>query len=208
MKVFAHSMHKMKHVLKELKRHLYNLFSLKNVIVSTILLKRRGNVIQIGKGTLLKDCKIRMVGGGNLLKIGEYCRLKGVSIFMDSGNKMFIGDRVVCNASNSQRTRLNSCGGTSLTIGDNCLLSNNVEIHTTDYHKIFHEGALQVSAKPVDVGNNCWIGLSSIILKGVHLGPNCVVGAGSVVVNSEIGENCIVAGNPAKIVKKNIDWQQ
>ncbi len=44
-----------------------------------------------------------------------------------------------------------------------------------------------------------------IILKGVHIGNNVVIGAGSVVTKN-VPDNCVVAGNPAKIIEKNITW--
>ena len=57
---------------------------------------------------------------------------------------------------------------------------------------------------PVVVGDNCWIGRNVSIMKGVTIGENCVIAANSVVTKS-IPANCIVAGNPAKVVKTNID---
>lgn len=54
------------------------------------------------------------------------------------------------------------------------------------------------------VGRNCFIGGRSIILPGVEIGDNCVVGAGSVVTKS-VPPRCIVAGNPAKILRTEIE---
>lgn len=57
---------------------------------------------------------------------------------------------------------------------------------------------------PIVIGKNCWIGLNVRIQKGVVLGDNCIVAANSVVTKSAPA-NCILAGNPARIVKTNID---
>jgi len=54
---------------------------------------------------------------------------------------------------------------------------------------------------PIIIGNNVWIGANVTILKGVKVGDNSIIGAGSVVVKN-IPKNCIVAGNPAKIIKE------
>ncbi|MDE5629140.1 MAG: acyltransferase [Muribaculaceae bacterium] len=57
---------------------------------------------------------------------------------------------------------------------------------------------------PIIIGDDCWIGQYSRICKGVTIGNGSVVAANSVVTKS-VPENCIVAGNPAKIVKTDID---
>ena len=56
-------------------------------------------------------------------------------------------------------------------------------------------------AKPIEVGNNVWIGGNVVVLPGVKIGDNCVIGAGSVVVK-DIPENSVAVGNPCKVIKK------
>lgn len=51
----------------------------------------------------------------------------------------------------------------------------------------------------VSIGNNVFIGMNTTILKGVHIGDNTIIGAGSLI-NKDIPGNCVVAGNPAKII--------
>ena len=57
-------------------------------------------------------------------------------------------------------------------------------------------------AKPIEVGNGCWLGAHSVILGGVHIGNGCVVAAGSVVTH-DVPENTLVAGVPA-VVKRHL----
>jgi acetyltransferase-like isoleucine patch superfamily enzyme len=56
----------------------------------------------------------------------------------------------------------------------------------------------------VNVGSRCFIGGGSTIWPGVSIGDNCVVAAGAVVV-ADVPHNSVVAGNPARIIRTNID---
>ena len=59
----------------------------------------------------------------------------------------------------------------------------------------------QEYAKPVTIGDNVWIGGSATILPGVSIGDNVTIGAGSVV-TKDVESNTVVAGNPAKIIRR------
>ncbi|WP_371860829.1 DapH/DapD/GlmU-related protein [Terrabacter aerolatus] len=61
---------------------------------------------------------------------------------------------------------------------------------------------MHAAGEPIIIGDDCWIGMNSVILPGVILGSRTTVGAGSVVTKSFPEGNCIVAGNPAKIIKQ------
>ncbi len=58
-----------------------------------------------------------------------------------------------------------------------------------------------VPAKEIYIGNNCFIGCNAIILKGTILGDGCVVGAGAVVAG-KFEDNCVIAGNPARVIRR------
>lgn len=62
-----------------------------------------------------------------------------------------------------------------------------------------------VPSREIKIGKNCFIGCNSIILKGTVLGDGCVVGAGAVVAG-KFEDNCVIAGNPARVIKR-IDRQ-
>ncbi|WP_333558948.1 DapH/DapD/GlmU-related protein [Enterococcus lactis] len=52
------------------------------------------------------------------------------------------------------------------------------------------------------MGEQCWIGMNSVLLPGIILGPKTIVGAGSIVTKSFKEGNCVIAGNPAKVIRK------
>mgnify|MGYP002627478778 FL=1 len=56
------------------------------------------------------------------------------------------------------------------------------------------------------IGNNVIVGINSIILPGVRVGSHVVIGAGSVV-TKDVPDHCIVAGNPAKVIREGITVQ-
>jgi len=94
-------------------------------------------------------------------------------------------------------------------IGANCLWSN-VSMWSSDMHKII---SLDTNTRinhgqNITIGNYVWFGDQSLILKGAQIHDGCIVGARSVVTKSTPCEsNSIIAGNPAKILRRNIKWQ-
>lgn len=85
-------------------------------------------------------------------------------------------------------------------IGGGTYIAPNVGIITTN-HDLYNINK-HMDGKDVIIGNKCWIGMNAIILPGVKLGDNTIVGAGSVVTKSFPDGNIVIAGNPAKIIKK------
>lgn len=103
-------------------------------------------------------------------------------------------------------------------IGSYCLISWNVGIADSDFHplepaqRVIDAQALApffknrpprpaLATAPVKIGDNVWIGMNAVILKGVTIGENSVVAAGSVV-TKDVEPNVVVAGNPAAVMKR------
>jgi acetyltransferase-like isoleucine patch superfamily enzyme len=98
----------------------------------------------------------------------------------------------------------------SIDIGKDCMLSTEIIIRTGDKHSILdmHTGERINPARDVCIGDRVWIGRCVQILKGTVLHPETVVGACSVVSKAFAEGNCVVAGVPAKIVKRGIRWDR
>ena len=87
-------------------------------------------------------------------------------------------------------------------IGNDVQITRGVTILTHGYDWSVLKGKYGVvlgSALGVSIGNNVFIGMNTTILKGVHIGDNVIIGAGSLI-NKDIPNDCVVAGNPAKVV--------
>lgn len=85
-----------------------------------------------------------------------------------------------------------------ITIGDNVTLAPRVHILAHDASSYLFFG--KTRAANVVIGNDVFIGASSIILPGVHIGNRVIIGAGSVV-TSNIPDNSVAVGNPAKVIR-------
>ena len=86
-------------------------------------------------------------------------------------------------------------------IGANTLVAGGVTILSHDHCK--RVGNNQPYLVDTFIGENCFIAVGSIVLPGVKIGDEVIVGAGAVV-TKDVPSNTVVAGNPAKIIRKNI----
>jgi acetyltransferase-like isoleucine patch superfamily enzyme len=95
------------------------------------------------------------------------------------------------------------CAATNISIGDRCVIGSNVTIIDTDFHALdpavraSKNDAHEAKSRPVEIGNDVFIGGGSFILKGAKVGDAAVIGAGSVVTGS-VPPRAIFAGNPAR----------
>ncbi|MDO5638279.1 MAG: acyltransferase [Neisseria sp.] len=98
----------------------------------------------------------------------------------------------------------------SISVGKGSLFANNVTLSTTDSHAIFcTESEERINpAQDIFIGNHVWLCENVTVLKGSYIPNNCVCGIGSIINQQFSEENTILAGIPAKIVRRNIRWEQ
>lgn len=164
----------------------------------------RGASINLYDGSEKSDIEI---GGGSCLIYG------GLSSW--AHGKIKLGNHTALGAGSMIR-----CVD-SVTVGDYTAISYNVIISDNNNHPVNpHDRMIMGLTPPGDIkrswiysdhapiviGRNCWIGENARICKGVTIGDGSVVAANAVVTKS-VPSNCVVAGNPARIVKTNIDTE-
>lgn len=132
------------------------------------IIRGGGNIVERDFSSKIQNCCIRITGNNNKLVISNGCSLNGVRMLLQGDNNEIVLEKGVhINASPLQPTVINACNGTKIIIGENSLLSNNIEIHSTDYHYIFDVMGKRINPDAsVSIGKHVWIGLGVKILKG------------------------------------------
>lgn len=192
-----------------------------------VKVKGKGNVISYS-GAFLRKCRIVVIGNGNTIEIdgSELTRLENCHFIVhgnnnrivigkststsvnisieDDDNQVLLGDRF----RGGGNSELAAIEGTTISFGRDCLLSANICLRTGDSHSILDgtTGKRTNRSRSIVIGEHVWIGNTVLIFKGVQIGAHSIVGGGSVVSGKKFPDNVLIAGNPATIIRNNIDW--
>lgn len=175
--------------------------------------------IEYGRGLLLKGIPAIFNKNGASIKIGDNVTIK--SSFLSNLVGLYSRSIIVTRAPGAEIVIGNNVGISGATIyarkgiyiGDNTCIGGNCKILDNDFHPLEAEARNKlladpkggdsdiVPAKEISIGKDCFIGCNALILKGTVLGDRCVVGAGAVVAGKfEAGS--VIAGNPARVIRK------
>lgn len=151
------------------------------------------------RGTCILGSGVAMVNKARFATLGKSNRCK---LVVADGAELKIGN----NVGMSNTTIVSS---KSVIIGNNILLGGGVIITDTDFHSLNHkywhtdDDLKYMKRLPVCIGDNVFIGMNSVVLKGIHIGSNVIIAANSVV-TKDIPDNQIWGGNPACFIRNNI----
>ena len=162
------------------------------------------NNVTIKQNVHLINTNILIIGDNHKIEIDENCIIRNSGFcFEDDNCKIVIGKRTTAEGIQVASLESNS----SITIGDDCMFSAGISIRNSDSHSIIDIKTNKRinQAKDIVIGNHTWIGEAVRILKGSVIGNNCVIGVGSIVTKL-IPNNCVAVGIPAKVVKENTTW--
>ena len=113
----------------------------------------------------------------------------------DYGTNIYLGEKVYFNF---DCVILDVC---EVRIGDFVFIAPGVHIYTATHPLEAEQRRTQEFGKPVTIGNDVWIGGKSVICPGITIEDRSVIGAGSVV-TKDVPSGVVVAGNPAKVIRK------
>lgn len=172
-------------------------------INTTIQIKGNNNTILFEDRSRLIDCIISIVGSNNEIIIKRQTDIERAVLLIGGNNcKIIIGSHTHIGASHLAVTEDNQL----LTIGDVCMISDEVQFRTGDSHSIIDENGNRTNyAQSISIGDHVWIGEGCKVLKGVSIGNNSIVGTGAIVTKS-FGNNLLLGGVPAKVLKERINW--
>jgi acetyltransferase-like isoleucine patch superfamily enzyme len=173
---------------------------------NSIYIQGHNNKININKNCNLTNCKIQIFGNNHILEIGSTCRFKDSSFwFEDLENSIKVGSGTTCEGAHIAVTEIKG----EIRIGEDCMLSYGIDIRNGDSHVILDKATNSRINFPGDViiGSHVWIGAHAQILKNTHIGSGSVIGIRSLV-SKNIPDNSIAVGNPARIIKQEIQWER
>ncbi|MDQ7918281.1 acyltransferase [Mesonia sp. MT50] len=173
-----------------------NQFKNKAVLGNNIIFNRKSKIINTKRKNIIISNNVLMFGllqskNDGVIKIGSNTSIR-------TGCKIFCAKEIKI--------------GTNVIFADNVIISdtNHHPTHPDDRKKMIQSGwSTELwswkygTSKAISIGNNVWLGQYSRVTKGVKIGENSIV-ASNAVVTKDVPPNSIAAGNPAKIVKTNI----
>ncbi|MGG1071840.1 acyltransferase [Priestia megaterium] len=142
---------------------------------------------------------VQLAENSNLMTKGHVTLGPGVRLIAGPNSQVIIGSDTFISANSKIICK------ESIEIGSHCAISWDVQIMDTDFHSLITEDGLLANTKKIKIGNNVWIGSRATILKGITIGDNAVIAANSVV-TKDVPCDTVVGGNPARVLKRNIQW--
>lgn len=202
----ACSVHNLRNVFRTRKKGGGN-----RVLAPCVLLKKvridisgENNRVIVEDFSILSDVSIYIHGSNNTLHIGKWGYLVQADICMeDSGNEITIGEHTRILG----KTHLAAIEGTKIEIGSDCMFSSDIHFRTGDSHSVLNQQGKRINpSEDIILGEHVWVGTKVTCLKGAAVPAHSIIGACALVTGKFDEPNCVIAGVPAKIVKREIDW--
>jgi acetyltransferase-like isoleucine patch superfamily enzyme len=176
-------------------------------VTARLDIRGRRNRLIVEPGARLIGVRITMWGDDNTIRIGADARLFRSHLWAEGQQcRVTVGDRSTL----ERGTKLAAVEpGSSLTIGSDCICAERAELRTSDSHAIFDVDDNRINpAADISIGHHVWIGNGALVLKGVSLASHSIVAARAVIARSNTEEGTVLAGIPARVVRKDVSWKR
>lgn len=161
-------------------------------------------MISIAPHARIENYSIKIFGNNNKIILGEHCQMKDGEFWIeDDNNEIIIGSETTIEC----KTQLACIEGCKIIIGKDCMFSSEIVVRTGDSHSIVNFDKIRINkSADVKIGDHCWIGHRVMLMKGCEIPPTTIIGAGAIVNKKFEHQNTIIAGIPARVVKRNVNW--
>lgn len=189
----------------------------------------KGNEIVYAGPPITQGVNITFRGGGNTMEVAPDVKIGRLSVTFDCNNGTFrigghgavpafratvrvgqdasvvIGDDV----SATETCGMSAVEGVTIRIGDDVMIASETHFRADDGHPIFDvtTGERVNPARDIIVGDHVWVGTRAVLLGGTIVGQGSVIGWGSIV-KGRIPNNCVAAGVPARVVRRDVAWER
>ncbi len=168
-----------------------------------MVVRGKNNFVRIHPPRMCYNIYIELSGSNNL-EIGEGCVFHGQSIYLLAPGRLIIGGG--CGFNGHSNIQMHEAA--NIVIGKDCLFAGNVMISSSHVHKIYSLDTGERLNPPGDIhiSDRVWISEGASVWGGALLGSEAVVGKDTYVSKAFPG-NCIIAGNPARVIRERITWK-
>jgi acetyltransferase-like isoleucine patch superfamily enzyme len=188
----------------------------------------RGNEIAYG-GRIETNIQVKFTGSNNRLVIDDQARIARLFVDMDCDNgylkigssrgvpafsgSIRIGQdsavRIGKNVSSTETVAMSATEGTTIVVGDDVMFASANQVRADDGHPIFdvRTGKRVNVSRSITIGNHVWLGRGATVLGGASIGDGSIIGYGSIV-TKRIPNNCVAAGVPARVVRRDVAWER
>lgn len=173
---------------------------------SRIQLCGNGNRVVLEKGSILLNSLVKIQGDNNMVILKAHSYVSGAELWLEDIHcELSVGERTFVGHHSHLACTEN---GSRLIIGNDGMISSNVQIRTGDSHSIIDLDGIRINqAQSVVIGDHCWLGEGAKVMKGVTLEGDVIVSTGAIVTKS-FENNVLIGGTPAKVLKDNVSWDK
>lgn len=171
----------------------------------TVMFGGVDNRVTIGRIQSLQSLIVDVRGDGNVIDIAASPRYGHVRMIVQDHSCVRVGANTTI-----EQAYFLARDQTSITIGEDCMISFQVDVRTSDAHGIYdlESGERLNRSLDIEVDDHVWIGQGATLSKGARIASGAVVGFRAYVQKTNVAANTIVAGSPAREVRRGIIWDR